>query len=348
MNKKNFCIGIILAFLPILLVAQEQEPFKPHGKIVGEVFGDYYYKMSADTGSNLVGKGEFQDEEEKANAFTIRRMYFGYVYQITENLSGKVLLEGTEGEINAEGKRGVNVKNAFLSWDNIFEGSKLTIGAQATPSFSTFADKVWGYRCVEKNILDFRGKGGSNDVGISLTGKILDDGVLSYYFMVGNGTKQKPETNEYKKIYASLTAKLLDKKLLIDGYMDYEPQNDSVNTMTLKALVAFQTDMFTIGVEPFMQNSKDTVKTFGMSVYARGAIIEKKLNAFARFDMYNPDTEVDYAGFNENFITVGIDYTPAKNVNIIPNIWVNTYSGKTSAFKRENDIVARLTFRYKF
>ena len=67
--------------------------------------------------------------------------------------------------------------------------------------------------------------------------------------------------------------------------------------------------------------------------------------------------------YNEGFLTVGLDYTPNKNVHIMPNIWMNTYSDmrtkpasydatkasdRTKYYDRKSDMVVRLTFFYVF
>jgi hypothetical protein len=73
------------------------------------------------------------------------------------------------------------------------------------------------------------------------------------------------------------------------------------------------------------------------------------LNAYARFDLYNPDTKNGSSGFKENFITVGLDYMPTKNVHFMPNIWVNTFSNKASGGPNPDaDVVGRLTFFYVY
>jgi len=107
------------------------------------------------------------------------------------------------------------------------------------------------------------------------------------------------------------------------------------------------------------ENAKDVnIIPFGLSVFVRGQIIANKLNYFARYDNYNPDTDYNAnilyssGGFSdkENFITAGFDWMPIKNVHLMPNIWYNSYgsmknnvSGKV---KNDYDMVARITFYY--
>ena len=134
--------------------------------------------------------------------------------------------------------------------------------------------------------------------------------------------------------------------------------------------------VFTFGTEAFINHGqndvagikasqKDTLSAdaTGISVYVKGQITPKKLGYFARFDSYNPDTHytqnyTSYLGFSANyepnnkekFVTAGLDYTPAKNIHFMPNIWYNGYQAQQSNFSgaanRDHDLVFRITFFY--
>jgi len=116
----------------------------------------------------------------------------------------------------------------------------------------------------------------------------------------------------------------------------------------------------------------------GLSVFVHGDIVKNQLRFFARYDYYTPNTKVDnskyskYTGttgnykdagvgssandqtYKQQFITAGLDYMPAKNVHIIPNVWYNTYASQLAApavayvTPNSNDLVLRLTFHYIF
>jgi hypothetical protein len=159
-----------------------------------------------------------------------------------------------------------------------------------------------------------------------------------------------------------------------------------------KGYIAYNTPGLTIGVESFVNNLKkdnfatkraggvDTLSAAanGTSFYIHGNIIPGKLRFFARYDLYNPFNKVDnttyskYAGntgnYNDNsfigatatgdqtykqkFMTLGLDFTPAKNVHFMPNIWYNHYatqlSNLTGKVNGDYDIVYRVTFFFTF
>ena len=145
----------------------------------------------------------------------------------------------------------------------------------------------------------------------------------------------------------------------------------------MKAFLAYTSDRLTVGVEFFQQIQEnysvyvepspstkvDTtdIVVMGYGGFMRGTILKDKLNFFARYDWYSPDTKYrddnaylpGYTAYNiENFATAGLDYTPVKNVHIIPNIWYDSYSSRIKNIKGlakdDNDLVFRLTFHYIF
>ena len=127
------------------------------------------------------------------------------------------------------------------------------------------------------------------------------------------------------------------------------------------------------------------IKTIGLSFFATAQIIPNSLNIFARFDMFNPNGDLTFdntrswatvavpVGFltsgggngngaqlstKENFFVLGLDYTPYKNVHIMPNIWYNSYASQpvgnysklqgSTALNMDYELVPRVTFYYRF
>ncbi len=113
----------------------------------------------------------------------------------------------------------------------------------------------------------------------------------------------------------------------------------------------------------------------GLSLYIHGTIVPNSLRFFARYDMFNPNNKVDnntyskYAQttgnyndnsyslgttatgdetYKQNFITAGLDFTPAKNVHFMPNIWYNHYATQLATANSDYDIVYRMTFYFIF
>ena len=350
--------------------ATTKKAFVPSGKLWGYVFGDFTYK--AHTNSFNMSNTQYAATPKDYNMFDIRRIYLGYDYDLSEHFSTQLLL-AYEGQTTSDGSRTVFIKAANLRWKNIFKNSDLVMGQMNTPTFATTSESVWGYRSLEKTIMDERKIGGSNDVGVSLQGKLNDKGDYGYNLMISNGSGAKPETDKFKKFYADMYIKFMDQKFMLDLGTDNERSQLSPymkSKTTYKAFLAYQTKPFTMGLEVFQQVQKNaTVVTgqlpsndvaSGISVFAKGPLTDK-LSYVLRYDNYNPDTQFNenntyassYTGvFTETFLLAGLDFAPMKNVHIIPNIWYNSYNNRDVAVNHLSsssyDLAARVTVYYVF
>ena len=348
--KNIFKLIIIVAAVTTL-----QNSVVSQGKFSGLVFGDYFYKVQGDSAGYT---GEYSPYTKDFQAFDIRRVMLIYEHSISDKFTAGFSLEGSSKFLQ-NGRFSVIIKTAYLEWKNVFENQNLYIGYFPTPAFVWgISEKMWNYRSVEKTISDTRGLTTAVDLGVGLRGSFDKKMNYGYSLMIGNGGGLKPENNKFKKYYALLYAKPVE-GLNIEAYTEFEPNADDKNKVTIKGVLAYQLPLFTIGVEAVSQTQKKTgfnnsdIKPLGISSYVWGTLVKDKktkapkLNAFARFDYYDPNTTIDSVGFRENFITAGIDYMPVPSVHVMPNIWVNTYTDKSSAkIKKDADIVARLTFFY--
>ena len=205
-------------------------------------------------------------------------------------------------------------------------------------------------------------------------------------------TNPNPNTGFFKIFYGDLWGKFFDKHLYLDLYADYAQTSSSVASTAVtsgtvgpqehsmyKVFAAYTLPIFTIGVEAYTQKLDNAVvnttsKTAeqatvnAISVWVRGSIVKDKWGYFARYDNYNPDTKLNpndtytvnangYSTFDpttkENFFTAGVDYTPAKNIHFMPNVWLTQYLDKYSTTHAgyvpdNHTLVYRMTFFYTF
>jgi hypothetical protein len=349
------------------------EEFKPSGAFSMQFITDYYAVISADTAASRGFKGGLYEPNgaisSTANtkgyqAFDLRRVYLGYDYHFTKTIAGQLLFAhengASNGDVVLDANRGVYIKAANLRFKDVLPNSTLIIGQQGTAAFA-LTESIWGYRSIEKTMMDFRGFAGSNDLGIQLMGGFDQASTIGYSVMISNGNGAKTETDKYKKFAGELNAKLLDKTIVLEAYADYmdlAPIGDTNrNTMTVKGMASYVTDPITVGVEYAMQTMAGQSATHtdvtpnGFWVFARGYILPKQLNWYARYDMYDPNSDAS-TGRKETFIDAGLDWIPSKdaqNVHVMPNVWVDSYSDKSSAGQIFAPVVVgRLTFFYKF
>ncbi len=352
------------------------------GQLWGYMFGDFYFKGDADTlkrGSSTQYSGVPKD----MNAFQIRRLYLGYNYNITKKFAAEVLLEAAPGEGLTDTKLAFYIKLANLRIKNLWKGTDLVLGQVSTPGFAMSSEPTWGYRSIEKTIIDIRGTP-SYDLGVALQGKFDPKTAnFGYDLMMGNGTGAKPEGDKYKWLYADIWGKFFDKKLYANLYVDYNRMGQIGGLLhsrsMVKGFIAYTVPKVTIGVEGYINNLKNddqateistgnvdvlSVNAKGVSVFVRGVVVKNKLNFFARYDAMNPDNKIDNSkynkyvgntgGFNdpstkEQFITAGLDFTPIKNVHLMPNVWYNKYTNQGFTPKYDgNDLVWRFTFYFVF
>lgn len=387
-KSSSFLIGGILSLISLNSAAQDsiqsKNDFKDTGKIWGYVFGDYAYKLHADAEKR--GNIQYSRLPQNYSSFNIRRVYIGYDYPFSPNVSSQFVLAYESGSEAHQGNRdeltdnhrGVYIKAMNIRFKNVIPHATIVAGQQArpTPSFATSGDPVWGYRSIEKAITDLRGISSTYDLGVGIFGKIGKNENVGYDLMVGNNNKAKIENNNFKKLYTSLFSYFLNKKLLIHGNYEYgtatnEPVRKSLST--IKGLIAYQSKQTTVAIEVFQQlqtnnsahlKGSDTAyangQSSGISFYVTQRLKKDQLKSFARIEWYDPDTRFNsgnhYIGFynihKECFAVIGLDWIPYENVHIMPNLWCDQFKSKfiSTSVKQRNDydLAARITLYFLF
>ena len=131
------------------------------------------------------------------------------------------MLEAAPGEGLTDTKLAFYIKLANLRIKDLWKGTDLILGQVGTPGFSMSSEPIWGYRSIEKTVIDIRGTP-SYDLGASLQGKFdPKTGNFGYDLMVGNGTGAKPEGDNFKWLYGDIWGKFFDKKLYVNFIRDY-------------------------------------------------------------------------------------------------------------------------------
>lgn len=384
------CLLVFLSLTSLPVKAQDttktKEEFKSSGKLWGYAFGDYAYKLHAD--SALRGNVQYSNLAKGYNSFNFRRIYLGYDYHFSPDISSELLIahesafeaDPDNPDVLTDRNRSLYIKAMNIQFKNIIPRATIIAGQQPTPTFTMLTDPTWGYRSIEKTITDMRGISSSTDLGIGIFGKIGKAENVGYDVLVANGNGAKLENNKFKKIYTSLYAYFFDKKFVVQGNFEHDrkalhPFNKEITTF--KAFAAYKGSKTTIGVEAFEQlrtnsgaylqqamPSPDTIysdmASSGISFYLTHKLTKDKLTFFARLDLYNPDTKftndknyVDgYNDAKESFATAGLDFSPYKNIHIMPNLWYNQYhsklDGASGSLKNDYDLVARITLYFLF
>ncbi len=349
----------------------------PQGKFTGYIFGDYFYNAGRDTAIakfKNVANGGVKD----LNGFNIRRAYLTYDNDISCCFTSRFRLELYDRENLTDNRLGVFIKDAYVKWKGFIEGHDLTIGIQPSPSFE-ISEKAWGYRSIEKTIMDMRGIAGSRDFGITLSGKFDADGNYGYSLMYANGSGVRLETNKFKRYYAqvylkpfknfqaTLYADINGKANINDPNSKLKPaETINNNTITYVLFAGYaEKDKYSIGFEGYSQSTQNGVRKGSTAPYTMESLtsigytifasynFSKTVVAFGRFDSYDPNTlsEDAYKGDSRNYFILGVDYKLDKNFSIMPNVLIETYEDLkigTNTQSFDSSITPRLTFFYNF
>ncbi len=323
-------------------------------KFSGLMFGDYFYNAA----SRDVSKKDL-------NGFQFRRIYITTDYSISSKFSSRFRLEADQGEITNNGKITVMVKDAWLKWKNIFNGSDFMFGISPTPAYDV-SEGAWGHRFLEKTIMDLNGIVPSRDLGIDLKGNLNDKGSVKYWLKIGNNSGNSPESNKYKRFYGLLEFKP-SADFLITVYGDYASAgnvfdpviNSSVSHNSTVAALFLNyklKDKFSIGLESYYRTIQNNFASsqssslqaqngYGISLWAY-ASLAGNLKLVGRFDTNDPNTDLKNDG--KSLILAGIDYSPVENVTITPNVEVTTYQAAAPQGANKSDVTPRLTFFWEF
>lgn len=351
---------VAVTLLPFFVVVT---PAQQKGRFSGLAYFDYSYNVARDSAiggfSNnaLNGAKAFQ-------AFQFRRIYFTYDYDISSNFTSRFRLEADQSALTSNGKTGVFVKDAFLKWKNVFGQSDLIFGVQPTPAFEV-SEATWGYRSLDKTVMDLRGIVSSRDLGVALRGKLDSEGMFSYWVMIADGSANSPESNKYKRYFVHVRLKPA-KSLEVTVYGDvhasapinnpYTSKNVSNATTTLAAFIGYvPMEGLRVGAEGALVQTSNGYNT-GTALDTKSGLalsffgiygLTYDLNLIGRFDLYDPNTNSAAKADARNYIIAGLDWKVNDNVSVMPNVQIETYE-KSAARTFDSSVNGRLTVAWKF
>lgn len=184
--------------------------------------------------------------------------------------------------------------------------------------------------------------GSSADMGIGLKWKPSS----LYYanFMIRNGVGYKQAENDmYKNFQVRAGGYFHEKAIHVSVYAEIEPwmgvddagESKGYNNIQLDLFASYQKkDLFLVGVNynsKTIPGSLDDITASCISGFGNVFIVEKKLKALARYDIYQ-------TGFNDatmptgveletnaGLLIIGLDWMPVKKVHLIPNVQILSF-----------------------
>lgn len=346
---KNLCLILVIAIGIGLLPSMAQSEVE----INGYMFGEYYYVIN-----------HHNAYIENRHGFWLRRIYFTYNNELTDDIKMRLRLEmNSPGDFASSARLTPFVKDAYLSIK--LSKQNVMLGLIATPTWKNIED-FWGYRAVEKTPLDLQQMGSSRDLGIGLTGDLNKGKTISYSILFGNGSSIRGETDKGKKVYASLTFNLVN-GLFLEVYGDFEAMSNDRSYYVYQGFAGYKGKWGRIGAmyarRHFNQEilDADDVK-YNYDVFSIFAVVKarEKVDIIARYDKtFGNGFEDNYNGSRISYIPFADDSTShliiggaswevAGNVWLIPNIKYVFYDLPDVGIKPDDNIYANMTVFFKF
>ena len=330
-----------LSALMGLIVLVTAAPALGQGSFKGYMFGDAYYLASHDDAGG-------EDGIEGANGMWFRRIYLTFDWTFNDTWSSRLRTEmGSPGDFTTRVSLVPFVKDAYARWKK--GNHQITFGMSGTPTWDV-VEGFWGYRSVEKTLLDLQRIGSSRDIGVAFKGSLDANKIVRYNLMFANGNSNRSESNEGKKVLLALGV-FPSESIILEGYVDYDDRPGQTDRFTVQGFLGFQQEGGRIGVQ-FVSQTRDvedgdSVDLSGLSVF--GAVkLSETTHAFARFDsMFDPNPDagrISYLPFDPNFkssmVLAGLDFAPHPQVHLMPNVEAVFYeSGGPDA-----TVLPRMTF----
>lgn len=313
-------------------------------RLSGIAFVDYAYILS-DEDPDLEG----------ANSFDYRRIYLTADSDLSDDIRVRVRLEAQGLATTEAGLPSPFVKDAWILWHYAQGGHRATLGVQPPPLFD-FSESVWGYRSLDKTLIDRSRLRSSRDFGVRLDGPLALGGDLRYHAMVANGRGVRPEADgeEGKQVYGQVTYR--GDALRASFGADYTanvpnlPDAERVSSTRVSGIVGAVTDPFRVGAEAFYAHSEfdrsgdDTRDGFGVSLF--GVVnTSAETSVIARYDYIDPDVAfsgVEITDTDEHYLLVAVAYRPLPALSIMPNLVATLPDGQ------DPSVLARVTTSVRF
>lgn len=354
------------ALLPALANEDLEQPIQVQGRVYA------YYRYDLTPYGNDADKGE--------NEFDVSRVYLRFKGKITEKVKAEVTLDAgreyeyslNEEEITDPGgntdyrytltktkeRFRVFVKYAYLDVGDLIPNHHIQGGIVKTP-WVDYEQDIWGWRVLRKVGLDENGYTNSADLGVALTGDIVD-GYIQHHFSFTNGEGySNPEefggkTVEYRlSVFPAAKSDSL-KGLSANVYVRYanallaKENVDDEKDLSYGFLVGFLHDKFDAGGGYFMRTAgpegTETDSNF-ITAYVTGkfAVANGVLKPFGRVDLVDPNK--DAANDKMTHIIAGCGYTFAGGwCSLVPNFQTTLPEASSAVDVREFFLHTEINF----
>jgi len=333
--------------------------FKPSGKPIIQVFGNFDYNAT--------------ENAQKNYGFWFGRAHFGYEYQFSQQLSGKIVLETgrptSVGQITVTDALGKNfnvtntskegsyytmtLKYASLEWKPNTQ-IRFQAGGIMQNHYMT-QEKFWGYRYLAPTFQDKYYSLPSSDLG--LIGYFTPNKKVGFDLALTNGEGFRFDQDPYGDVKLAggidfLPVENLQTRFYYDNTSSKNPAKPATQQL-ISFFAGYKIEnKFRIGAEynyRFNHQFIGNQDLYGVSVYG-SLTVRKNWELFARFDRLNaninhndPSSDWNLRSQTGKALISGVHFSPVKGINLSLN-----YQGWKPD---ENSLTAQhhllLSFEYK-
>ena len=287
-----------------------------HTQVGGKIYASYGVDLTDTPYSG------YADGDPRPNGFEVDRVYLDFRQKIDDTFSVRATTDvGREDS----GKLGLYLKYAYMQV-KLTDDIKLRIGSAQNAQVG-FSDRFWGGRWLAKSFIDQEGLVSSADIGVHAHGKHAD-GMFKWGAAIVNGEGYgNPDMDNDKTFQARVTVDPLngDIKLPISLYLSQEfyTREDVDGQNIIVASLGFDQEFVSFWGEYVMDTpgtkfmdeagAEQDVKSGGMSFNVVGKVPDL-LNVVARYDKWDPNTDVDDDG--HAMLRFGVTKNLAKKVDV--------------------------------
>lgn len=319
--------------------------------IIGERISKVEKKVSADkvkVSATIFSQYSYNLMEKGAdyNAFELTRAYINFATDLTETISAKLTTDIHRYSTSDPKNLQLYLKYGYVEFKDTPVG-KITVGLQSLPWVSS-VEKVWKHRFVAKVFADIEGKQTSADLGVGVSGNLLNKS-MEYNLTLANGEGYNSvEANKAKDGYARLGYEIT-KGLKINTHYRYGLTNIDQKRDRANALLSLEQDDYTIATE-YLYTVDQSAQGKGYYVGSGYSVFGfYKLGAgfslFGRYDWFDPDVNPDKTKNAHFTVIYGIGYDITKDVKVVFDNQQVKYEDKAGK-SNENAVYAHMLINF--
>ncbi len=336
--------ALALAGCGLSLAAHADTAVTPSTTVGAQAFFDFS-NISNTQNSNLSNS---TNVPPSGTGFDIKRLYLIVDHQFNEIYSADLTTDAQYSSSTTAGSGGVTevfIKRLYLQAK--FDDAFIVRAGSYNMPWASYVEGLYGYRWVEKTMLDRLGFLNTADWGLNAGGTLGKTG-LSYSASVVDGAGFKnPSRTKTPDVEARIAySPIRGLSIAIGGYYGHLGQvttaneNFDRNTATrLDAAIGYTIAGFRIGGEYFNAKNYKTVNNITAGVYGTSAVVAssatgivpndsanggsiwasynftEQYSVFARGDVVKLSKDV-LPELKDKYFNVGVAYKPVKNIDI--------------------------------